>query len=126
MISKDEKQRLRGIISETITLLCKSRLFEKFKEEFYIEGLIGITLDQEELMIVSIHEKICNDIKEDTTTPVKKDHPVVEDAGNHRCVIYSFYFLFLYNAHSYAKKNEVKEHYKHQQQLTRPVDLRRP
>jgi len=56
MVLKADQQRVKALLSETITLLCKNGL--NFRKEFSIEGLIGITLDQEEIFLVSIKETI--------------------------------------------------------------------
>lgn len=60
MISKAEKESLKAIIADTVTLLCKNGLNAKFSKNFCIDGLIGITLDEEELMLVSIKELVQN------------------------------------------------------------------
>ena len=54
MISREEKLRLKMLITDTVLLLCKNGLVPKLKGEFSIEGLIGISLqDEEDLMLVS-------------------------------------------------------------------------
>ena len=40
-VTKEEKDRLKAIIADTVTLLCKNGLNAKFKREFVVEGLIG-------------------------------------------------------------------------------------
>lgn len=56
MVLKPDQQRIKDLLSETITLLCRSGLH--FKSEFSIEALIGITLDQEDVFLVSIKETV--------------------------------------------------------------------
>ena len=56
MLSKDDKQRLKSLISETLILLCKNGLSTEVKSEFCIDGVIGITLDTEELLLVAINQ----------------------------------------------------------------------
>ena len=56
MVLKADQQRVRALLAETVTLLCKNGLH--YKSEFSIEGLIGITLDQDEIFLVSIKETI--------------------------------------------------------------------
>src|SRR5690349_14800765 len=53
---KADQERVRTLLTETITLLCKNGL--NFHTEFSIEGLIGVTLDREEIFLVSISETI--------------------------------------------------------------------
>ena len=36
-----ERQRLKAIISDTITMLCRNGLNAKFDKEFIVQGLIG-------------------------------------------------------------------------------------
>ena len=40
MLNKAEKDRLKAIISDTITLLCRNSI-TKFQKDFIVEGLIG-------------------------------------------------------------------------------------
>ena len=56
MIPREDQERLRTLVVETITLLCKSGL--QYKSEFSIDGLIGITLDHEDVFLVSFKETI--------------------------------------------------------------------
>jgi hypothetical protein len=56
MVLKADQQRVRALLAETVTLLCKNGLH--YKSEFSIEGLIGITLDKDEIFLVSIKETI--------------------------------------------------------------------
>ena len=56
MVLKQDQQRVKALLKETITLLCKNGLH--YKSEFCIEALIGITLDQDDVFLVSIKETI--------------------------------------------------------------------
>lgn len=56
-----EQQQVRDLLTETVTLLCKNGL--QFSHELGIEALIGITLDKEEVFLVSIKETIVSDRK---------------------------------------------------------------
>ena len=62
MVLKADQQRVKALLAETITLLCKNGL--NFKREFSIEGLIGITLDQDDVFLVSIKETIRSAVAE--------------------------------------------------------------
>ena len=55
MLSFDEKLRLKTLISDTVILLCKNGLVPKLKGEFVIEGLIGISLERDDLMLVRLN-----------------------------------------------------------------------
>jgi hypothetical protein len=56
MISRAEKDRIRLLLRETITLLCKNGL--PYKKEFNLEALIGITLDKKDVLLFSLNELI--------------------------------------------------------------------
>lgn len=56
MVLTNEQKRVRDLLTETVTLLCKNGL--QFKSEIGIEALIGITLDRDEVFLVSIKETI--------------------------------------------------------------------
>ena len=60
---KEDQQRLKDLLKDTITLLCKNGL--QFKDEFCVEALIGITLDQDNVFLVNIKETILSDTKTD-------------------------------------------------------------
>lgn len=48
------QDQFKEILCDTIKLLCRDRL--TYKEEFKIDGLIGITTDKEEVLLVDIKE----------------------------------------------------------------------
>lgn len=52
---KPEQESLKTLISETVTLLCKNRL--QFSKELKIQGLLGITIDENEIFLIQIDEK---------------------------------------------------------------------
>jgi hypothetical protein len=56
MVLTADQQRVKSLLTETVTLLCKNGLH--FQSEFSIEGLIGITLDHQDVFLVSIKETI--------------------------------------------------------------------
>lgn len=56
MVLKADQLRVKALLAETITLLCKNGLH--FKTKFSIEGLIGITLDDDDIFLVNINETI--------------------------------------------------------------------
>jgi len=51
-----DQQRVKMLLTETITLLCKNGL--SFKSEFSIEALVGITIDNSDVILLSIKETI--------------------------------------------------------------------
>ena len=54
-----DHHRVRSLLTEAVKLLCKSIL--TYTSEFSIEGLIGITVDNSEVLLVSIHEAVASD-----------------------------------------------------------------
>lgn len=56
MVVKEEKQRLHRLLADAIPLLCKSGLPPK--ATFCIEALIGITLGDDEVLLVSFKQEI--------------------------------------------------------------------
>jgi len=56
MVVKADHERIKTLLKDTITLLCRNGL--NFKTEFSVEALIGITLDKEDVVLVSINEII--------------------------------------------------------------------
>ena len=67
---KPEQERLRLLLTDTVTMLCKGGL--KFQNELKIEGVIGITLDNSEAFIVHVNEAFA-------ATGLTKCSPIVLD-----------------------------------------------
>ena len=60
MVLKANRERVKALLTDTITLLCKNGL--NYQSEFAIEALIGITLDRDDVFLFSIKETICSDL----------------------------------------------------------------
>lgn len=58
MVLKADQMRVKALLAETITLLCKNGLH--FKDKFSIQALIGITLDEDDVFLVNINETIAS------------------------------------------------------------------
>ena len=56
MVRKKEQERLRELLTEAVTVLCRGSLV--YRRDFSIEGLLGITLDNEEIFLVNINEYV--------------------------------------------------------------------
>lgn len=56
MVVKEEQDRVKTLISDTVTLLCRNGL--SYKSKFCINALIGITLDDDDIFLVDIRETI--------------------------------------------------------------------
>ena len=54
MVNKKEVDRIRGLLSEAVSVLCKASL--SYRTDFHIEGLVGITIDSEEIFLVKLDE----------------------------------------------------------------------
>ena len=57
---KPDQQRVKELLTEAITMLCKSGL--NYKTSFNIEGLLGITLDEDEIFLVNIKETVVSQL----------------------------------------------------------------
>ena len=58
MVVKEDQERVKVLISDTITLLCRNGL--TFKSKFNINALIGITLDEDDVFLLDIRETVKN------------------------------------------------------------------
>lgn len=70
---KPEQERLRALLVDTIALLCKSGL--GFKNELKIQGLLGMTIDGDEVFIVHIDETF-----PESPTPSRRNASAGRDA----------------------------------------------
>ena len=52
MLKQAQQERVKHLLSEALPMLCKNGL--NFSNEFCIEALIGITLDKNDVFLVSI------------------------------------------------------------------------
>ncbi len=66
MVIKTDQQKVQALLREAITVLCKNGL--KYKAGFCVEGLLGITLfDDDQVFLVNIKETIKEEIDESQT-----------------------------------------------------------
>lgn len=56
MVLTPEQERVKTLIADTVSLLCKNGL--PYNKEFCIEGLLGITLDRDDIFLVNIKEVV--------------------------------------------------------------------
>ena len=66
MVIKPEQERVRTLIADTVSLLCKNGL--NYTKEFSIEGLLGITLDSDEVFLVNIKEVVKTGLANDESS----------------------------------------------------------
>ena len=77
MVLKSDQQRIKTLLQEAIPLLCKNGL--SYQSEFCIEALIGITLDQNDVFLVNINERVCS--AETSTTSAFPEEEQVDCGG---------------------------------------------
>ncbi len=54
-----DQEKLRSLLREAVTLICHSGL--RYENALKIEGLLGVTLDDTDLFIVNINERVKSD-----------------------------------------------------------------
>ena len=57
---KADQERVRNLLTDTVTLLCKNGL--QYQTELRVQGVLGITLDNNDVFIVHINEQFGGDI----------------------------------------------------------------
>ena len=55
----EEQEKVKALLREAVTVLCRNGL--TFNSELTVEGLLGITVDNKEVFLVNINEKIKHD-----------------------------------------------------------------
>lgn len=70
--AKEEQERIRSLLLDTVTLLCKNGL--TFRKQLKVQGLLGITLDEDNVFIVHFDENL----GEVTVEPQEKCSSTVE------------------------------------------------
>lgn len=58
-----DQERVENLLKETVILLCKNGL--KFTTNVKVQGLLGITLDNADIFLVQIDERICKPVNID-------------------------------------------------------------
>ena len=53
-MGKPEQERVQHLLQDTVTLLCKNSL--QFAKEMKVQGLLGVTLDDDAVFVVHINE----------------------------------------------------------------------
>lgn len=53
---KPDQERVRNLLLDTVTLLCRNGL--NFRRQMKVQGLLGITLDDDDVFIVHINERV--------------------------------------------------------------------
>ena len=70
---KADQERVAKLLNDTVTLLCKNGLI--YKNNLTVQGLLGITLDKNEVFIVHINESIGASVTVDANQKQKQTLP---------------------------------------------------
>lgn len=62
--AQTDKERLKCLIVQTLSKVCKQTLAA---EKFTMEGLLGITMPNNEVMLISLKEEVTNNDVDKTT-----------------------------------------------------------
>ena len=65
---KPDQERVRNLLTDTVTLLCKNGL--TFSDQLRIEGLLGVSIDNSDVFFVHISEKFSTGIEKKQSEPV--------------------------------------------------------
>ena len=77
---KEEVERMRELLVEAITTLCRSGL--KYSSAMRVEGLLGVTLDEEDIILVNVNKTYNVPKPEDKTVQKPKIHVEVENQSD--------------------------------------------
>lgn len=55
-MTRTQREELQALLAEAVTGLCRSSL--KYANKFSVEGLLGITLDENEVLLISLKETV--------------------------------------------------------------------
>ena len=56
MVKKAKQKQVRAILVEAVRLLCTRELDTLYRNDFIIQGLLGITLDSKDIILIDINE----------------------------------------------------------------------
>lgn len=56
MAMKSDQERVKHLLTDTVTLLCRNGL--QFRKQLKVQGLLGITLDDNEVFLIQIDETL--------------------------------------------------------------------
>ena len=76
MVIKPEQQQMQMLLTEAITVLCKNGL--QYRSHFNVEVLLGITLDDEDVFLVSIKQTVKGGETGDSSIDVHLNKQVFE------------------------------------------------
>ena len=73
MVKKAKQKQVRAILVEAVRLLCTRELDACYRNDFIIQGLLGITLDSKDIILI--------DIKEIVTDETQKEEQSINQAS---------------------------------------------
>lgn len=77
---KADQDRVRMLITQTITMLCKKGL--EFETELKVQGLLGVTIDSKDIFLIHLNEKY--DTVSDTKDVIQRQDSVATSTGNEK------------------------------------------
>lgn len=77
---KADQDRVRMLITQTITMLCKKGL--EFETELKVQGLLGVTIDSKDIFLIHLNEKY--DTVTDTKDVIQQQDSVATSTGNEK------------------------------------------
>ena len=78
---KPDQERVKNLLTDTVTLLCKNGL--TFSDQLRIEGLLGVSIDNNDVFFVHISEKFCQNPPEQNNTVLTESS---QEANNQETV----------------------------------------
>ena len=106
------KERLKVLVTEAVRILCQTCINYQLEDEFTVEGLIGITLHSQEVLLVKIDEKVTSDIIHSNNHEVKgmaTSFTTTEQQSNASLRQLSAKPLNILKESSQAKKDEIPQ-----------------
>lgn len=76
---RPDQERVRNLLTDTVTLLCKNGL--QFNKQLKVQGLLGITTDENDVFVVHINENFGEAIGSASITLHQPDSPEHSESG---------------------------------------------
>ena len=88
-MNRKEQIQIREVLRDTIKLLCKNGL--KYSTEFTVEGLLGITIDSNDILLVNINEAFSRESNQNGIgeEPATFDYSQASPKSNVTCAPYN-------------------------------------
>ena len=76
---KPDQERVKNLLLDTVTLLCKNSL--QYENKLRVEGLLGVSVDESDVFFLHISENFQNSTAVDTNNVSGKESEVVTDSN---------------------------------------------